>query len=657
MPEGFAVDLGDIGSEYERGVNMPSTASGAFAVQGVAAIGKGVFDILDARAKGSQTSESAASREAFAALSKRVGEMKGLSPLKKQLAVKQAIIEYNNAGFDIGEAEARLFKHQTGVNVDYLNVDPQMEVFNKVNETLSQNPAYFLLAKDKLLASGNKNPTQQEVYEKTINMISQIEAASLISSNAKTMGQADWDATGRANAVLALDNLRELGLKTLDIEIQGGNVNPETLQQLKAAHIQLKNQYVKPAYVSDDSYQGVKSRLDAIGELLTTIEKYDSDQLANLKEGIVNKVDQAIIKQIEAEGISNPLVARALLSNMDKVTEVIANKNFSEITTLLNGVSVEDLNFQSVEIFEGLVPDQTTGTIEGPSPLTTTDTLHHPNEIEKATERSNSDRQALINHGVVFNILALKPEAMNQEDVRKNFLQGIDKVTLNIATSQVFIDDSALWSDEGLFSSKTYEILKKVESLDPEAARVARSQMKNALQSQANIFLTTAKGATENNIFTVKGMGKIGFKDNVAQPPAIRSGLVQTFADNYYDGNIFNMIKDRGKKLTRQEVTQLRGQGFDMDSVAGFYSEINTINQMVKRYADNYRLLGGDSSNFEEMLLIKQELGTTEAPAGSIAKPWDIPWSDDFDLDDKFFANLASGTYYVDINGDTRRKP
>jgi len=349
-------------------------------------------------------------------------------------------------------------------------------------------------------------------------------------------------------------------------------------------------------------------------------------------------------------------MSRALLANMDKVTEVIANKSFPEIMTLMQGVTVEDLDFESVEIFEGLSTEETS-TIEGPFELTPTDLLHNPNEIEKATTRSDSERQALINHGVVFNILALTPEAMNQEDARKNFLAGIDKVTLNVATSDKFVDNDALWSKEGLFSAKTYELLKKVETLDPQAANTARDQMKNALQAQANVFLTTMSGATANNIFEVKGKGEIGFKDNAALPPAIRSGLVQSFADNYYDGNIFNMIKDRGKKLTRSEITNLRGQGFDMTAVSGFYSEINDINQMVKRYADNWRKLGGDSGQFESMLLIKQEQGTTEAPVGSIAKPWNIPWSDDHDLDDKFFVNLPSNSYYFDINGDTRRKP
>ena len=45
---GFAVDIGDEGAAYEKGVNMPSMASGAAAASGIASIGKGVFGVLDA---------------------------------------------------------------------------------------------------------------------------------------------------------------------------------------------------------------------------------------------------------------------------------------------------------------------------------------------------------------------------------------------------------------------------------------------------------------------------------------------------------------------------------------------------------------------------------------------------------------------------------
>lgn len=652
----FSVDMGEAGTAYEKGVTMPSYRIYDAASNQAVALGKGIFDVLDDYAKAQQTSQASVNRQLYSDFAKGVNSIKGQNPTQARSSLNSLIAQMSSQGLEIGEAESKLVQTTLGINLDYLNANPRQAMMDKVNKTLQDSPAYYLLAKDKLIAAGNANPTEQEVFEKTISMIAQIDAANLISANAKTMSQAEWDATGNNTAILAIDNLRDLGMKTLDIEISGGNVSPETIQQLKASHIQLKNLYFKPQYVSEESYQGVKNRLDAIGELITAIEKYDTEQLANLKEGIVNKIDMAIIKQIEAEGISNPLMSRALLANMDKVTEVIANKSFPEIMTLMQGVTVDDLDFESVEIFEGLSPEETS-TIEGPFELTPTDLLHNPNEIEKATTRSDSERQALINHGVVFNILALTPEAMNQEDARKNFLAGIDKVTLNVATSDKFVDNDALWSKEGLFSAKTYELLKKVETLDPQAANTARDQMKNALQAQANVFLTTMSGATANNIFEVKGKGEIGFKDNAALPPAIRSGLVQSFADNYYDGNIFNMIKDRGKKLTRAEITNLRGQGFDMTAVSGFYSEINDINQMVKRYADNWRKLGGDSGQFESMLLIKQEQGTTEAPVGSIAKPWNIPWSDDHDLDDKFFVNLPSNSYYFDINGDTRRKP
>ena len=66
---GFAVDIGDDGAAYEQGVNMPSVASGAAAIQGISAICKrvfGVLDSMDAAKRAAQPTESAINREAFA---------------------------------------------------------------------------------------------------------------------------------------------------------------------------------------------------------------------------------------------------------------------------------------------------------------------------------------------------------------------------------------------------------------------------------------------------------------------------------------------------------------------------------------------------------------------------------------------------------------
>ena len=49
---------------------------------------------------------------------------------------------------------------------------------------------------------------------------------------------------------------------------------------------------------------------------------------------MINNIDMAIMKQIEAEGISNPLMARALLANMDKIAEQLAAKDFGQMMTL-----------------------------------------------------------------------------------------------------------------------------------------------------------------------------------------------------------------------------------------------------------------------------------------------------------------------------------
>jgi hypothetical protein len=143
---GFAVDIGDEGAAYEKGVNMPSTASGAAAVAGIAAIGKGVFGVLDsmdAAKRAAQPTEASINREAFASLSSALDGTKGASALQKRNLVNTAIANYNSQGFEIGEAEARMIKQRTGIDVDFLNFDPQQAAINATIEKLGANPAYL----------------------------------------------------------------------------------------------------------------------------------------------------------------------------------------------------------------------------------------------------------------------------------------------------------------------------------------------------------------------------------------------------------------------------------------------------------------------------------------------------------------------------------
>ena len=455
-----------------------------------------------------------------------------------------------------------------------------------------------------------------------------------------------------------LENTRELGLKALSIEIAGGNVSPESLQQLKGQIQILKGKFIQPRGVSDQEFQGVQKRIDQLDELVEFITNYDTDILNKLKGDTLNKVDLAIVKQLEATDVDLTL-QRAILGNLDKLSEVVLNRSYPEVVGIMKGVSADDIGYEALQVFEDLPMQNEDGTTDATidvTELNTTDQLHTLNSVQKIEDMTASSRKSNLDYSLTFEVLSLEPTAMeSDENARNLLLKGIDRSSLIIAKSEELIMDQLFDPNRGLLSNKTFELLKKVKPFNPEGVELAKKQIMNAVQEQANVFFTSMSGATQNNLFQIKGKGRVDFRGE-GRPRAFRDGSVQAFADQHYGGNIFRMIKDNGSRLSRSDKTRLREKGFDMLLFHKDYKEIDKINQMTRRYAEAWRKLGGNADKFESMLLINQEKGTTEAPMGSIARPWPIEWSNDHTIDDQFFFDLPANSYYLDINGDTRRK-
>ena len=658
MADSYSVDIGDAGASYAQGVTYPSATEMGAAAAGINALSKGLFGVLDSMTSTSkQPSEGSINRQLYSEFSKELDGLKGQGDLNVRTGLNALITKYSKQGLKIDENVSRLVKVTTGVDVDYLNVDPYQEQLNMMNQKLSENPAYVFLARDKLLADGVENPTDSAVLEKAISLIAQQETAALVISNANTMSAAEFT-QNEMMMINTLENTRELGLKALSIEIAGGNVSPESLQQLKGQIQILKGKFIQPRGVSDQEFQGVQKRIDQLDELVEFITNYDTDILNKLKGDTLNKVDLAIVKQLEATDVDLTL-QRAILGNLDKLSEVVLNKSYPEVVAIMKGVSGDDIGYEALQVFEDLPMQNEDGTTDDTidvTELNTTDQLHTSNSVQKIEDMTASSRKSNLDYSLTFEILSLNPTAMeSDENARNLLLKGIDRTSLIIAKSEELIMDQLFDPTSGLLSNKTFELLKKVKPFNPEGVELAKKQIMNAVQEQANVFFTSMSGATQNNLFQIKGKGRVDFRGE-GRPRAFRDGSVQAFADQHYGGNIFRMIKDNGSRLSRSDKTRLREKGFDMLLFHKDYKEIDKINQMTRRYAEAWRKLGGNADKFESMLLINQEQGTTEAPIGSIAKPWPIEWSNDHTIDDQFFFDLPAGSYYLDINGDTRRK-
>jgi hypothetical protein len=136
---------------------MPSATGLGAAAEGLSMFGKGVFrtlDAMDAAKRAAQPTETSQKREAVAAYSKALDETRGLSALQKRVAVNSAITELNNLGYIVDEGIARMTKQRTGIDVDFINFDPQQAAIDATVEKIQDNPSYLYNARVTLEKAG-----------------------------------------------------------------------------------------------------------------------------------------------------------------------------------------------------------------------------------------------------------------------------------------------------------------------------------------------------------------------------------------------------------------------------------------------------------------------------------------------------------------------
>jgi hypothetical protein len=322
---------------------------------------------------------------------------------------------------------------------------------------------------------------------------------------------------------------------------------------------------------------------------------YDEGVLTQEKADILEPITKALMDQARQIGETDPVLASVLLSGDTQFLSTYAAQKYPEVMKTLNNMKVEDTVYKSLEgtgDSTALDPD------EVPS-------LHNEEEITLATDRDVKGRNDAISFATNQRVRLSTIEGMNDPKHRDNFLAGIGQATVNIATSPVLIQQGTL--DEVLHDS-VFAKLKVINKLDPEAATRARNQLKDAVEAQANIFATTMKGTFEGSLFKVTGVGRVELNvDGVQMPPAWTEGLVKRKVDQYYDGNIYNMLKDRGRKLSAAEQTELRGKGFSVTSLSTKYAEITRYNDKYKTYIGYFRKLGVDTKGIEALVLDGQE--------------------------------------------------
>ena len=657
---GYAIDLGEAGTSYTQGVTMPSATELDAATGAITTLGKGLFGVLDDMQSANKKTEASIDREMYGNFSKDLQNLKGEEGLKLRSSVNSLISKYTAMGFEIDENASRLIKMQTGIDVDYLNVNPQQEALNLVSKKIGENPAYLILAKQTLIASGI-TPTDQDVLVEAIGQVQKNEAASLYLTNSKNVGRTEFYTSYLPQATMALDNVRNLALMGLDVELAGGNVSPDSIMQLRARFDVVKSQFVKPPLIQDDDWQNVKSQIDTLDQLLVRLETYDEERLKKVKAGIVTPLTEAIAMQ--AKTMDDPLAAFSILSNLDKVSETWINSNLPKVIELTKTISPESVEFTSLPVFPELA-EQVSQNVEE-SVLTPTDVLHTQESITAAEKRTPKDRKEAIDFAYLNQVSLFTPDTMAEDFARENFVRGLEIISVNMITSPNIMDDATIAK---IFSEDTFNKLRKLKQYDNDAYLVTKERIANALRFQKTAQSTAVYGALkspENKFLTIDDQGQVMINEE-AIATAYPTGekvlfKVKDLASTYYNNDLMEMYRDLGRKIPMETRREFKGTSLDFARINEAVRKADRLVSSVTKYDKLLRRLGAPVEATEVEQIEQEALTAVTAPdtsdtqgvstealsrLGSSSNPY--LFTGDSETHESQYNSLPSGAYFID---------
>ena len=666
---GFSIDIGDEGVAYERAIKMPSSSTSAAAVAGTVKLADNIFKVLDQydkAKKGSAPTESSLKRAAYGKLAQAVNATKGKSPLNVRTAVNSAIVEYTNAGFEIGQAEKDLVTSATGINIDYLGFDPNQAAIDGALETISNNRAYLFGARDKLDATG-KPYTQTELLQTAIEEVQKVESAALYVANSKVTDEATFKRNYMPQAKTLISDLRSKVVLGLQIEAdEGKSVMAENLVGLEVELANLEG-FIKskiPAGLPADVSKPLFDDIEVLRGQLDILKNFDKKRIEAKTLDHINRNTEVLLDFVEKE-VDNPVVANAMLSGNFDATALVSTK-LTELKKALNNLDKNDLEYVDLFTFapSEAASEVSGNKVEAETGVKTTlldnslTNIHDVEEIEKAEDRSMTKRKDAIFFSSIERVNKVEPSSMNVPEHRDNFLGGIGQATINISTSPEIFKTDTLTQ---IYNEQTYKSLEIIDQLDPTQATVARARLADGLKAQLNLVSTAVSGSDQGSYFKVTGIGEIQYDlESRVDTGQIRMDksvlpLVKGYASKYYNGDVTSMVADRGRRLETLERSQIEDSGFKFITAYSDYKKVLKNSNRKKFYIKHMKRLGLSTDDIEQSLI--REIEQTEQRAmGTLRNPWQIFWSDETDTDEKLFLSIKKGEYYTDINGDVRIK-
>lgn len=541
----------DAGAAFEQGVQTPTATEYGAAAQGLQALSKGVFSIADTVARQQRTGptqtsvDRAASAKFFSTLQEKT---RGVEDLDQLSSITNGLLTQfmSSTGQKPDAAMFDGIKAITGLDKTTITFNAETAGYNEVIRLVEANPSFRFLAEQELKAS-NTNYSMQDVVNLTVEKIKLNEASMASLTLNKNVSEAEF----QKRLPLfdeRIDQLTQLAGAALEVERQGGNVDPEFLKsQLMSGVAMLRANFARPTNVSADTYAPIENQIAGLEALVKNVANYDADQFEMLQGQELAALGRIIVEN--AKGINDPILAASIIEMKPEFISAYMSQKVSEGIDFYKNLPPRE----AIVYTEVKIPTSEVASIERKSETTIPEpaVIFDSESLDNAANLEPRTFKKALDYFVNTQVNATTVEAMNVEAHRDSFLQGIGKATTYIHSTNNIMDMKFM---RVLYSDETFAKLDAIKKIDPEGYTIAVGRLKTSLFKQYVNRSLSQSGTLQDSPWAVSAAtGEITFvpkPERFGGTEGIR--MITEYANKYYNGNLTAMAKDGGAE-GRQE--------------------------------------------------------------------------------------------------------
>ena len=584
----------DAGAAFEQGVQSPTATEYGAAAQGLQALSRGVFSIADTVARQQRTGptqtsvDRAAAAKFFSTLQEKT---RGVDDIDQLSSITNGLLTQfiSTSGQKPDAAMFDGIKAITGLDKTTITFNAETAGYNEVVNLVQNNPSFMFLSEQELKASG-ANYTSQDVVNLTVEKIKLNEASMASLTLNKNVSEAEF----QKRLPLfdeRIDQLTQLAGAALEVERQGGNVDPEFLKsQLMSGVAMLRANFARPTNVSADTYAPIENQIAGLEALVKNVANYDADQFEMLQGQELAALGRIIVEN--AKGINDPILATSIIEMKPEFISAYMSEKVSEGIDFYKNLPPRE----AIVYTEVKIPTSEVASIERKSETSIPEPsqLFDPSVLDHAAKLENRVYKNTIDYFINTQVNATTVEAMSVEAHRNSFLQGIGKATTYIHSRDSIRDMKFM---RVLYSDETFAKLDAIKKIDPEGYTIAVARLKSSLFKQYVTRSLQQSGTLQDSPWAVSAAtGEITFI-----PQAEKYGgeegikMITQYANEYYNGDLTAMAKDGGARGREEAMadnylmTPLLGE---LARAKGLFREAKTQLDINNFYKNQLKKLG-----------------------------------------------------------------